>query len=359
MSGEVTEPPYRRIAADIRRRVVEGELSPGDRVPSTRRLAEQWGVALATATRALMELRLEGYVETRPRVGTVVAPHRPASRPVQRPQPPPEPQPHHNPRPRHAANRTAATPSPRPVERATPEDPDPDPNPDTDPDAELTRERVVRAAIEIADTEGLAALSMRGVAARLGVAAMSPYRHVGGKAQLVSLMADTAYGECGYPATPPPGWRARLELGARTLWRLHRRHPWLAHLSPLGRPPLLPNLLAHGEWLLGALEGHGLDVVTMMDIHVLVFAHVQGMAVTLEREAQAQAATGRTDDEWMATQQPTLSALAASGRYPAFSRTLGGLRDGDYDLDLDALFEFGLTALLDGLTPLVERTGLR
>nr|WP_249466073.1 TetR/AcrR family transcriptional regulator C-terminal domain-containing protein [Streptomyces fradiae] len=111
--------------------------------------------------------------------------------------------------------------------------------------------------------------------------------------------------------------------------------------------------------MLGALEGHGLDVVTMMDIHVLVFAHVQGMAVTLEREAQAQAATGRTDDEWMATQQPTLSALAASGRYPAFSRTLGGLRDGDYDLDLDALFEFGLTALLDGLTPLVERTGLR
>ncbi|MFV2120761.1 GntR family transcriptional regulator, partial [Streptomyces sp. Act-28] len=79
MPDETTQAPYRRITADIRRRITEGELLPGDRVPSTRKLAEQWGVALATATRALTELRLEGYVETRPRAGTVVAPRRRAA----------------------------------------------------------------------------------------------------------------------------------------------------------------------------------------------------------------------------------------------------------------------------------------
>ena len=70
--------------------------------------------------------------------------------------------------------------------------------------------------MEIADTEGLGALSMRGVAARLGVAAMSPYRYVGSKDDLVLLMADAAFGEARLPAVPPDGWRARLELGGRT-----------------------------------------------------------------------------------------------------------------------------------------------
>ncbi|WP_143737206.1 GntR family transcriptional regulator, partial [Microbispora sp. GKU 823] len=66
-------PPYARIAAELRRRIIEGELAPGDRVPSTRQVAAQWGVALATATRALAELRREGLVRAEPRVGTVVA----------------------------------------------------------------------------------------------------------------------------------------------------------------------------------------------------------------------------------------------------------------------------------------------
>lgn len=196
--------------------------------------------------------------------------------------------------------------------------------------------------------------------------ALPPFRLLEGRGNSTSVRHPArrppprgpAYDEPDYPDPPPPGWRARLELGAPTLWALHRRHPWLARLSPLTRPLMLPNLLVHGEWLLSALEGHGLDAVTRMDIQLLVFAHVQGLAVTLEGEAQAEAATGKTDDEWMDTQQPTLTALAASGRYPSFTRTLGALENGDYDLDLDALFDLGLTALLDGLTPRLERAAV-
>lgn len=66
-------PPFRRIADEIARRIADGELAPGERVPSTRQISREWGVALATATKALTALRLEGLVEARPRVGTVVA----------------------------------------------------------------------------------------------------------------------------------------------------------------------------------------------------------------------------------------------------------------------------------------------
>ncbi|GGY25652.1 GntR family transcriptional regulator [Streptomyces omiyaensis] len=310
ITGGVGAPPYLRIVAELRRRIAEGELAPGDRIPSTRRIAEEWGVALATATKALTTLRLEGLVEARPRIGTVVAAPAPASPP------------------------SAEPPSPS-------------------PEPELSLDRIVRTAIGIADSEGLPALSMRGVAARLGVAPMSTYRYVPSKEELVLHMADAAFGEEGYPADAPEDWRARVELGARTMWRLYRRHPWLAQLGSLTRPLFVPRLLDHGEWILGALDGHGLDPTRLFDIHVLIYSHVQGLAVHLEREAHAEAATGQSEDQWMDSRTPDLQALARSGRFPTFAKVVGGF-EGGYDLRLDDLFELGLKALLDGLRPLVE-----
>ncbi|MET9365093.1 TetR/AcrR family transcriptional regulator C-terminal domain-containing protein [Streptomyces sp. NPDC006632] len=305
-----SEPPYRRIVGEIRRRITSGELAPGDRVPSTRGIVKEWGVALATATKVLTTLRLEGFVETLPRVGTVVSERAPAPRARVR----------------------------------------------LGPEHELTRERIVRAAIEIADGEGIGALSMRGVAARLGVAAMSPYRYVGSKDDLVLLMADAAFGEAGYPAEPPDGWRARLELGGRTLWAVFRKHPWLAQLAPLTRPLLLPNLMVHAEWALAALDGYGLEPATMMDVHVLLYGYVQGLAAGLEQESQAAAATGVSEEGWMEQQAAALDALVRSGRYPVFSRITADLADG-YDLRFDELFAFGLGPLLDGFAAIVERGG--
>ncbi|MFE0187843.1 TetR/AcrR family transcriptional regulator C-terminal domain-containing protein [Streptomyces sp. NPDC058989] len=309
-TGRAGDPPYLRIVAAIRRRIADGELAPGDRVPSTRQIAGEWGVALATATKALTTLRLEGLVEARPRIGTVVAGSAPA-----------------------------------PARRR--------PSPAPDPEQELSLDRIVRTAIEIADAEGLSALSMRGVAARLGVAAMSTYRYVPSKEDLVLHMADAAFGEESYGADAPEDWRARVELGARTLWSLHRKHPWLAQLGSLTRPLLVPNLMVHGEWVLGALDGHGLDPTTLFDIHVLLYSHVQGLAMHLEMEAHAEAATGQSEDQWMDSRAPALRELVESGRFPTFTKVVGAFEEG-YDLRLDALFEFGLKALLDGLTSLVE-----
>ncbi|MEV4512356.1 GntR family transcriptional regulator [Dactylosporangium sp. NPDC049525] len=326
------EPPYLRIAADLHRRIAAGELRPGDRLPSTRALATQWGVALATAAKALNELRQAGVVRAQPRVGTIVAPPpgRPGARSVRAARPAP-PGAHSGQAPRPAQPRAGAA-----------------------PEVDLDRGHVVRAAVAIADAQGLEALSMRTVAARLGVATMSLYRHVASKDELVLLMADAAYGEAGYPAAPPDGWRARLELGARTLWRLYGRHPWLAQLGPLARPLLLPNLLRHGEWLLGAFTGLGLPAARVFDLYIVLFSHGQGLAVNLDREARAQAETGLTDEQWVDTQAAAMQALASSGSYPNFAGVTGGLAGG-YDFDLDALFETGLRALLDGFERLIER----
>ncbi|WP_435880302.1 TetR/AcrR family transcriptional regulator C-terminal domain-containing protein [Streptomyces nondiastaticus] len=317
MAGK-SVPPYLRIAAELRGRIAGGELAPGDRVPSTRQIAQEWNVALATATKVLTTLRQEGLVRAQPRVGTVVAG--------------PDRQPEAAPGPGAA---TAAAPA---VTTAA------------TTDHELTRDRIVRAAVAIADAEGLSALSMRGIAGRLGVAAMSPYRYVNSKDDLIRLMADAAFAELSYPAAAPEDWRQRLELGARALWAVHRAHPWLAHIGPLTRPLALPHLIAYSEWMLTALDGLGLSPATMLDVNVLLYSYVQGTAVHLEREKQAAGDTGLSGEQWMDAHAAAFDALTTSGRYPVFARVTGSFGgDNGYDLRLDEVFALGLTSMLDGL----------
>jgi DNA-binding transcriptional regulator YhcF (GntR family) len=294
-------PPYLRIADEIRRRIEAGELVPGDPVPSTRRITDEWGVAMATAAKALRALVEQGLVEAIPRVGTVVK-----GRP--------------------------------PVRRR---------------ETELTKDLIVRAATEIADEEGLAALSMRAIADRLGVTTMAPYRHVTNKEDLVLLMIDAAMGEARFPALPPDGWRARLELAARGQWALYRRHPWLAQAISLTRPQVLHNALVHGEFMLSALEELDLDPKICFHMYLTVFNHVRGTAVNLQWEREAERASGLTDEQWMDQQQAEFDAMATSGPFPAFARLAA--TDFDYELILDALFEFGLNRLLDGIEAFVTR----
>jgi AcrR family transcriptional regulator len=301
------EPPYLRIARAIQQRVAAGELRPGDRVPSTRRISQEWGVAMATATKVLATLGQWGVAQPVPGVGTVVA-------------------------------------------RAAPERPSTPPARAGDP--ALSADRVVAAAIAVADTEGLAALSMRRVAADLGVATMSLYRHVANKDELLLRMIEQAFARHPLPSPPPDGWRARLEVALRAQWRGYRQHPWLAQLMSLTRPPATPAAIAHTEWVLGALAGCGLDLRTAMYLHISLFSFVRGVAVDLETEAQTLAETGKSPDEYLAEQEPGLAALTEAGGFPIFARMV---ELDDFDLDLDVLFETGLRTLLDGVARLIER----
>ncbi|MFE9690903.1 TetR/AcrR family transcriptional regulator C-terminal domain-containing protein [Micromonospora sp. NPDC005806] len=303
-----SEPPYRRIAAEIRRRIALGELRPGDPVPSARRITREHGVAIATATKVLALLRDEGLVLTRPGAGTVVAPPRPAA----------------------------------PRARRGPADPEP----------ELSRERLVRTAIGLADAGGLAAVSMRQIAAELGIATMALYRHVRGRDDLILAMADTALADAPLPAAPPAGWRARLELLARAQWTVYQRHRWLPHVISMSRPQPLPNGMAHTEWALRATAGLGLDTQQRWQAAVTLMAYVRGIATNLEAQAHAVQDTGLTDEQWVDNHEAMFQRMMSGGRYP----TLATL-DEAIDLDLDSVFEFGLRRLLDGYATLIEGSG--
>jgi AcrR family transcriptional regulator len=298
-------PPYRRIADEIRARIADRELRPGDPVPSARGITREWGVALATATKVLATLNAEGVTRSLPGRGTVVAGPAGPARP---------------------AGVTG---------RARRDEGDPD----------LTRERIVAAAIRVADAEGLAQLSMRRIATELGAAPMSLYRHVNGKDDLLVSMMDSVLGEDPLPARPPTGWRAQLELSSRMQWQGFRRHPWLAPALSITRPQLIPNGMRHTEWALRAMDGMGLTIQEMMHVHMTLFSHVRGLALNLEAEAQAEQDSGLTSDEWMQTQEHGFRVIAGTGDFPLLNR----LVDSEMELELDQLFEFGLGRLLDGL----------
>jgi hypothetical protein len=147
----------------------------------------------------------------------------------------------------------------------------------------------------------------------------------------------------------PEGWRPRLEIAARRLWALFRRHPWLAPAMSMTRPQPLSGGLAYSEWTLAALDASGADHATVMTAYLTLFNYVRGMAMNLEPEAEAEAVSGLSPDEWMDTQEPVMRSIVGEGRFPTFERVLST----PYDFDLDALFEFGLQRLLDGFAVVI------
>jgi AcrR family transcriptional regulator len=304
---------YRQIAAELRRRIETGELAPGDRVPSTRQITQQWGVAMATATKVLTELRHAGLVRAAPGVGTVVA----------------------------GGGRRARTGPPAAAGT---------PHRRNASDQTLTPARIITAAIAVADAEGLAAVSMRRVAAELGVATMSLYRHIADKDDLLMRMMDTCFSDWPFPADPPQSWRDRIELAARMLWAMFRRHPWLAPALSVTRPQPIASAIPFTEWVLTTLDGQGLDLQRTFTAYITLFNYVRGTAVHIESETEAEALTGLNNEQWMEAQEATLQAIIDTGRFPTFQR----LTTTAYDFDLDALFEFGLQCLLDGIAALLK-----
>ncbi|WP_157250047.1 TetR/AcrR family transcriptional regulator C-terminal domain-containing protein [Nonomuraea typhae] len=224
------------------------------------------------------------------------------------------------------------------------------------PDLSVTR--IVWAAIEVADSEGLPALSMRRVAEKLGVGTMSLYTYVPGKPELLDVMLDTVYGETERPEDPPGGWRERLAQIARENWRLYLRHPWLLQVAT-SRPVLGPNLTAKYDYELRAMDGIGLTDVEMDAVLTLVTGFVHGTARGAVEAAQAESRTGLTDEEWWAAHAPFLARIADPARFPVAARVgqaTGEAHGSAYSPE--HAFEFGLERVLDGIEALItHRTG--
>ncbi|SDT41042.1 GntR family transcriptional regulator [Microlunatus soli] len=291
--------PYRRIVAELRGRILSGDLKPGDRLPSIRQIAQRWGVAAATATRVTGALRDEGLVLTAVGSGTTVAP--------------------------------AAADQPKAAPRGT-----------------VTRAAILQNAMIIADQEGLQAVSMRRLAAQLGVGPMSLYRHLSGKEELVAQLADDVFGSEPLPAHSRNGWRSDLERICRVQWGLCRRHPWLPRAISFTRPLMTPNVMAHTEWTLATLEGLGLSATDQVRESLVLPALVLDLAAQQTDDLDAELETGLTRDHWRTANREQISALLGGGRFPFLARISDGLA-----ADLDGLFEYALARHLDGLAVLI------
>ena len=216
---------------------------------------------------------------------------------------------------------------------------------------------VVDAAIEIADRDGLPALSMRGLAQQLGIGAMTLYTYVPNRTDLIVLMVDQVFGRTTLPAHPDD-LRERLELVARVQYEECRAHPWLLEVSGL-RVWLGPHVADRYEWQLAAVEGIGLDDIEMDQTVTLLATFGTSIARAEQAVRQAERESGVTDATWWEANHEALGEVMAGRDYPLAGR-VGTAAGEAYQAASDPRREldFGLARIIDGLLAhLADRQG--
>ncbi|MFI7063315.1 TetR/AcrR family transcriptional regulator [Kribbella sp. NPDC050124] len=220
------------------------------------------------------------------------------------------------------------------------------------PKPSLTIEDITRAAIELADAEGLAAVSMARVAERLGNSTMALYRHVKSKDELLVLMSDAALER---PEPLPDGidWRTGLTFWAEGVMVAIRKHRWYSKL-PISGPPAGPNNLAWFDSALGALEDTGLPEEAKVGVVMGLMTYVHG-----EIRLSLDLAAGFADNpSAFSAYGAVLARVVDSRQLPALARVLdAGVFDtvGAFEEESDEDFDFGLQLYLDGVERFIER----
>jgi AcrR family transcriptional regulator len=213
----------------------------------------------------------------------------------------------------------------------------------------LSRERIVRAAIGLADADGLQAVSLRKVAGALDAGPMRLYRYVDTKEELLDLMVDAVYGEISVsPPAAGGGWQAEVAALARGFRGAALRHEWFADLLG-GRPQVGPAALGHMEATLTALRsapGICDDADRLMRALQAVNGYVFGAVRHEVVERRVERESGLTESQWRADTGPHLGRMLATGRYPTLAHVIGNASD----QDPAEMFDAGLTVLLAGLT---------
>ncbi|MBN6034458.1 TetR/AcrR family transcriptional regulator [Amycolatopsis sp. 195334CR] len=217
-----------------------------------------------------------------------------------------------------------------------------DRRPSTSRQPGLTREQIVEAAVAVLDADGMQALSMRKLAARLDVAPMSLYWHVPTKDALLELALDAVSGEI---ALPPDDdhWADRLRAIAGGLREAVRAHPWTAMVYGV----MLnagPEAMRVYDAFVGALEDSPLPREEIAPAAGVLNNYIYGFIVNEMKWSQRVAAHGRTLNEVNADVTARFTE-AYGDRFPRISRYLG-LTDG---VNPDELFEYGLARILRGI----------
>jgi AcrR family transcriptional regulator len=214
----------------------------------------------------------------------------------------------------------------------------------------LTRERVVAEALAIIGTDGAGALSMRGLAGRLGVVPGALYRHVRSKEQLCDLAVDEVLAEVDTQADRVPGWAEQVNILARRLRAALEDHPGIAALLKT-RDPLGPHSLALAEAFLTALQEAGLPARDTALAFSLIYDYTLGFALSDRTTVNEQ----RVQDPATRRQLHAFFRSLPADRFPA----LAVLGEHVWAGNRDQRFTAGLDTLLAGLQAARPRTASR
>lgn len=214
------------------------------------------------------------------------------------------------------------------------------------PRTTLSHASIAAAAVEMADAEGLEAVSMRKLSGHLGVTTMALYRYVTGKDELFELMLDTAFA-ARPPAAPAPGWRGAMRAHAERSRTTALRHPWILELTATQVVTLTPNVVAEIDAALGAFTAAGLDADTAMAAVQTVRAYIRGaLADEIGQRELMKRQNWSDGDDLRDAYGPRMNWLLNTGRYPAYRDYTKTAHRKD---DFAWRYDFGLDCVLDGL----------
>lgn len=210
----------------------------------------------------------------------------------------------------------------------------------------LSRDRVLAAAIDLADEQGVGAVTMRGVAARLGVEAMSLYNHVANKDDILDGMVDLVVEQIELP-TDAETWRDAMRRRAISAREVFGRHRWAPTLLD-SRETSGPSRLRYFDWVLGTLVEAGFTLEGAAHAFSVIDAYIYGFGI----QAFNMAPDDEVSPEEMA--EAILAAIPAE-EYPYLHRMASHAMASGYDAEDD--FDFGLELILDGLGRVVGEAG--
>lgn len=203
----------------------------------------------------------------------------------------------------------------------------------------LSRDRVLHAAVTVADRVGIAGLTMRSLAQELGAKPMSVYHHVANKDEILDGIVDIVFSEIDLPAVGAQ-WRSEISRRAQSARRVLKAHPWAVPLLESRTSPG-PATLAHHDAVLGTLRAAGFSRELTAHAYALLDAYVYGFAI---QEASLPVADADDKDE---VTEPIVQ-LMDTGAYPHLvEMTTSYYLQPGYGFENE--FTFGLDLLLDGL----------
>jgi AcrR family transcriptional regulator len=213
------------------------------------------------------------------------------------------------------------------------------PPPSRGPKPALSTSEIARVAIELADAEGLDAITMQGVARKVGVTTMALYRYFPGKADLLDLMIDSASDSAPNFGKPTLPWSTRLKGWARRCLAIYQNHPWFLEATSVRRSIMGPNELLWMEAALAMLSESGLASADRHSAFLALIGQVRGHATFQEIKKY-----GESAEEWTYDLAHVLESEA--GRYPALMKALDS---GAFSKKPARAFEFAVDCILDGI----------